>query len=145
MKKRVLIIVIIACVVVAIVVAGFVIYRPRPLIAPPDTVVNGNGGYLKSDTVVLDVYYNGTDITDRIDIEQLVKILSGYECRRGSDPFPYPQADIVWKIELVQDFKPIHIILGKDSFRYEAVSSGIYWVIDPESLLGELNAVIPQS
>jgi len=142
MKKRTLIIVIIICLVVVLAVAGLIFFRPVPLIASPNTVVNGSEEYSKSDTVVSDVYYNGTDVTDRIDIEQFVRILSRYECRRGSNPFPYPQADMVWQIDLIQDFKPVHIVLGKDSVRYEAVNTGMYRIINPESLMDELNTVI---
>ena len=142
MKKRILIIVIIICLVVVLAAAGFIIFRPVPLIASPNTVVDGSEEYSKSDTVVSAVNYNGADVTDRIDIEQLVRILSRYDCRRGSNPFPYPQADMVWQIDLIQNFRPIHIVLGKDSVRYESVNTGMYRIINPESLMNELNTVI---
>ena len=143
MKKRTLIIVIIICLVVVLLsVAGLIFFRPVPLIESPNKVVNGSEEYSKSDTVVSDVYYNGTDVTDRIDIEQFVRILSRYECRRGSNPFPYPEADMVWKINLIQDFSPVHIVLGKDSVRYEAANTGMYRIINPESLMDELNTLI---
>ena len=142
MKKKTLIIVIIICLVVVLAVAGLIFFRPVPLIESPNKVVNGTEDYSKSDTVVDRILYNGTDVTDSIDIEQFVRILSRYECRRGSNPFPYPQADMVWEINLIQNFGPIHIVIGKDSVRYEAVNTGMYRIINPESLMDELNTVI---
>jgi hypothetical protein len=143
MKKRSLLIVIVICLVVVLAVVGLFFFRPMPLIASPNTVVNGSEEYSKSDTVVDRIYYNSTDVTDRIDIEQFVKILGGYKCKRTfNNPFPYASEDMVWEINLIQNFKPIHIVLGKDSVRYEAVNTGMYRIINPESLMDELNTII---
>jgi len=150
-KKRALLIVIAICIIVVLTVAGFVFYKPVPIIASPYTIANNNESYSKSDVVISTVYYDATgidfnraDISDRIDKEKFVAILSNYKCRRSfNNPFPYPSADMIWEINLVQDFKPVHIVLGKDSVRYEDSSSIVmYKIINPESLMKELETVI---
>ena len=139
MKKRIVIISAIICFVAALLVVLLIIFKPVPLISSPNRIVLGNTEYSDSDTVISRIYYNGIDVTDSVDVEQFVITLSRYECRRGSNPFPYPEADMVWKIDLIQDFKPVHIVLGKDSVRYEDVTNGMYRVIYPDKLMEELS------
>ena len=144
MKKRILLISTSAFIVVVLVVGGFVFFRQVPIIATPYTVATNNEGYSKSDLVVSQVKYNGTDITDKIDKERFASILSSYMCRRSfNNPFPYPTADMVWEMTLTHNFKPVHIVLGsKGSVRYEDARSAMYKIINPESLMDELNKVM---
>ena len=135
MKRKVLIITICIAVMTA---AGFIFFRPMPLVASP------------SDVVVTRVHYNWRDITDGVDKEMLLEILSRYNTRRSfENPFPSFVADTVWDIGIVGyggfvGYRgSVNIDLGTHAIRYRSASDRIVRrVINPQALMDELSAMI---
>jgi hypothetical protein len=91
------IIVIVVC-LFALIVVGFLFFKPVPIITSPYTVADSTSVYSESDVSISLVIFNGADVTDSIEKETFIRILSEYDCRRSfSNPFPYPSLDMVWE------------------------------------------------
>ena len=144
-KKRIIILCVVAVCLIAFSVACILFFKPVPIISSPYTI-GDVAGYAESEVVLSSIRFNGVTITDtdKVNTEMLIEILSNYRCRRGvGNPFPMPGADEVWQINLVYKFKPVHIVLGKNSVRYEdGRDQFMHRIIDPESLMSELSKVI---
>ena len=142
-RKNIIILSVIILCVAILIIGGFLFFKPVPIISSPYTIGNPDS-YSESDVAVSLVNYYGADVTGNIDMERFVAILSNYNCKRSfSKPFPYPAEDMVWEINYAYKFKPVHIVLGKDSVRYEDGNDIIiYRIINPDSLIDELSSTL---
>lgn len=142
MKKRALWIAGILLLVLC--VGGMLLFRPMPIVSSPYTLPTAqDGSYVESDVAIGSVYSEGIEITEEIDLAAVAELLSRYECRRTlGNPFPMPVNEMRWEINLVQHFKPMHIVLGKTSVRYESADGAIYEILEPETLIQALQQLL---
>ena len=122
--------------VAALIVAGFIFFRPIPLVSPQHNVeVHG-------------ISYNRENVFDIIDREEFLEILSNYNTRRAVIDLPGLFVDdIAWEITLLRESGPVNIILGKNSFLYTRSARDliVHRVIDAEALIAELELLLAQS
>lgn len=151
MKRKIIIIVV--CLVV-LTAAGLTLrffFRQFPLISQPYVLVSGNTEKSASDLTVNTVKYNGSDISASIDKARLVELLSKYRCKRSyPNPFPMPRDNILWEIDITHEYKPVFIVLCKDTsqswkasaFRYSSGQDAyVYEIIDSGTLMTELEVL----
>ena len=83
-------------------------------------------------------------VTDLVDLEQIVEILSHYTTVRSfRNPFPTLVANIQWEIGLRRRSSgPYWIVLGYDNVLYRSANQNVFHRIqNAESLIYEINAL----
>ena len=97
-----------------LIASGAIFFRPMPIIGSQHRVE------------VFRVFYNWEDVSDRIDSDEIIKILRNYNTRRSfNNPFPNFVADTIWDIGLARESGHVNISLGKDSVLYVFASDRI--------------------
>jgi|GEM_PF-1758176 len=131
MRKKLIILISICC---AIAVAMLIFFRPLPIIGGC-----GQEGVLR-------VFYLGEDVSEELNHEQVIEILSRYYTRRQIG-FPATFVnEIEWYIGLIRGERPLHIYLGVNSIAYETGSDRIiHRIIDYKPLMSELRALLESS
>lgn len=83
------------------------------------------------------------DITDSIDLQQLSKLLA--DCKASRLPFyqsSYSLDTVQYEINTHYKGKPLHFVLGKNSFVYES-TPWVHRLRDAQTLIDALNAMLP--
>lgn len=145
--KKILILTLIAILIIGIFVCIHFILREKQIISSPYTVSEVNriiteNGYTceykpTSDNCVALLYvsYKGKDITDKINANEFIKLLSTNKCKRTFETYsPYSASDVTWEINLIWNYKPMHILLGNINGWYESADKGFYKILDADSL-----------
>ena len=89
------------------------------------------------------VEYNGEDITERVDCDLLVSIVSKYKCSRLPHKFaPHQISQVEVEINGTADSKPLHILLGDINVVYRSANKGGYTIQNSEELLTEILHII---
>ena len=133
MKKKFLII----AMILAVILSSLIIinyFSPRPIIYETTTA---HLGFLK---------YNSSDSNVILTAEQekqLLFVLSKYRCRRTlKDYFPYFATDVKYEIYLrTETENPWHILVGNINICYIAGNHLPYEIIDPQSLIHEIDDI----
>lgn len=140
-KKKVVRFLVLGICLFVLVLVAFVYFKPVPLISLPYTVSSDNTTNSEIDVSISLISFNGEYITDQVNKEALVDILSKFTCRRTlSGPSSYFNKD-TWEISLNQGGIPLYIVLGETSFCYSS-SNVKRNIIDAESLKQALNNMI---
>ena len=169
MKKKPFLIIVTIIVVALLIIIGFVVYNTRdiPIIQTPYTVKladteliydsNGNltgsqsnsGAFVQNQVIIMDVYFSngeGHDTADyniaaKFDPEKLVLLFAESVSKRSNIRAPFFESDMIWKIDLMQNNKPIHIVLGKYDYWYESSDSGIFQIVNGDAIEAELAGI----
>lgn len=65
------------------------------------------------------------DITEKLDLSCLQKLMGNIKCKRYRVSFaPYQQKDVRYEIHGIYQKKPIHILLGESQINYVYIDSG---------------------
>lgn len=145
--KKIRMFTIISILVIGIFVCIQFILREKPIISSPYTVSevnrtvaeNGSSCEFKATSdnwvALLDVSYEGKDITDKIDANEFVKLLSTINCKRTFETYsPYSVSDVTWEINLIWNHKSMHILLGNFNVWSESADKGYYKILDADSI-----------
>jgi hypothetical protein len=156
--RKFLLLTIVPIFIIGIIVCLYFILREKPIISSPYTVsevnrtVTVNGTTFDFTTpsgnwvALLDASYKGEDITYKIDANNFIKLLSTYKCKRTFKTYsPYSASDVTWEINLVLNYKPVHILLGNFNIWYESANKGYYKILDADSLKQCLEKLISQN
>ncbi len=84
------------------------------------------------------------NIADRCDPEALVALLAERTSKRSNIQSPFVVDNMVWQINLQQNFRTIHIVLGKNDFWYESANQGVYKIEDGDTIERELARMLAQ-
>lgn len=156
--KKILVFTIIPILIIGIFVCIHFILREKPIISSPYTVSEVNRTVTKNGSTceykptsdnwvaLLDVSYEGEDITDKIDANEFIKLLSTYKCKRTFETYsPYSASDVTWEINLIWSYKPMHILLGNINVWYESADKGYYKILDADLLKQYLEKMVSQN
>lgn len=89
------------------------------------------------------VSYAQADVTDKLDLQQLALVLSGYRCSRLPIPFrSYAQSDVVLEIDMLIQGQPMHLLLGNLNIVYRSSGSGAYKIRNSQTLLYEVGNLL---
>lgn len=96
------------------------------------------------DDAVLFVYHEWVDVTDDLDLEQVVDILRNHYVRRTfNNPFPSLVVNESWGIRLQRNSNHLWLSLGVDNILYRDASDRIlYAVNDADLLIEQLNSLL---
>lgn len=90
------------------------------------------------------VFLDEEDITDKIEIEKLVSVLSKYTRNRVPKFFaPYPQSSVRIEINGMVNHEPLHILLGDINIAYSSSDKGGYEINDSVQLLKDILEMLP--
>ncbi len=125
-------------------------FVPKPIISKPYKVdklefeikkdennriiSKSSSGYSGDDDAVgvESIIYNDEDVTEKIDAEALVVVLSNTTIKRTLKEYtPYQSSDIAWEIHLLYNNKPMHLLLGKFNTCY-GLSDTTYEIQEPK-------------
>ena len=106
-------------------------YRPLPIIPS------------HNDAQILRVSHNWKNVTNEVDIEKIIEILSGYYMRRTfNNQYNRLVADEIWDMRLRRRSEFLNVSLGTNFVIYDGGNRRFsYRILDPETLLHELEAV----
>ena len=77
-----------------------------------------------------------------IDEKELINILSKYKSKRTfQNYFPYESSKIDIRIEIIENHKPKHILLGDFNVWYESADKGSYTILNVQKLREELENI----
>ena len=83
------------------------------------------------------------DITDQIDLHQLTELLA--DCEASRMPFyqqSYSLDTVQYEINAYYKEKPLHFVLGKNSFVYES-TPWVHRLHDAQALMDALDIILP--
>lgn len=105
----------------------------------PETVVGD-----AKNTFISRVYYHDSEIyVDKEDKNELIIILKKYDAKRTlHDYFPYDPAEIDIEIDIVENHKPKHILLGEFNVWYESADKGSYTILNAQNLQDEIKSIL---
>ena len=85
--------------------------------------------------------HNGSEIS--LDENELIDILSKYSSKKTFQSyFPYQSDKIDIEIEIVENYRPKHILLGEFNIWYESADKGSYNILNGQQLIDELKSII---
>jgi hypothetical protein len=92
-----------------------------------------------NDFTIYQVKYNGEDVTQRININELESIVSKYKCNRFPDTLNgYQSSQVTIEINGDDGGNPLHILLGEINVVYQSGNKGSYQIKDSKTLLNEI-------
>ena len=129
MKKKL----IIGSVALAIIAIAIIFYSQ-----PKDIVKNADKFY------VYRVVYKGEDVTGRVDLTALAKVVSKYKCSRLPHAFaPVQSSQEEVELDCYDENRPMyHILLGEINVAYESADDGGYTIENSQALLTEIINII---
>ena len=105
----------------------------------------GDGTRLYIDQLDNSTYIEVNEVGYIVDNEDLLAILSKYKCRRTKNNyFPYQSGDEIVEFSLIQNDRPLHILLGKFNVRYESADKEVYEILEGNQLLKEILSLIEE-
>lgn len=117
--------------------ASLYFFREQPICYDTSTIS------LESIRIIRVVDGIETDVTERINLAELVEVLSGIQSRRSIYSMNgYLMRDVLWEIDFIVDVQnPRHVVLGENNFWY--ISSGEpfgrFDIIDSDALISKVN------
>lgn len=146
-SRKIQILAIILILIIGMFISIYYIFREKPIINSPYTVAevkrNVTGNITSSEfevtgdnwVALTNVTYEGEDVTDKIDAEEFIGMLSENKCKLTLASYsPHNESDVTWEIDLVYNSRPIHIILGDFNVWFESADKSFYEISDPDSL-----------
>lgn len=129
MKRRILRI----AIILVIILATVSLFLPKKILTNKENVQ------------VTSVYYNG--IKRSIDnTEELINILDKYKGTKTLETMtPYQNKDVNIEININDNHKPKHLLLGKFNIWYESKEKMNYNIVDGEKLKKELGILFEQN
>lgn len=98
-----------------------------------------------SDYLLFSIYYNGMEVTEYVNENDIANILMKYDKRISfRDYFPYKSSDIIFEINGMSRGKPIHILLGEFFICYETGGKPVYKIINGEELSKDLTVILEE-
>ncbi|HIZ43348.1 MAG TPA: hypothetical protein H9672_01295 [Firmicutes bacterium] len=86
--------------------------------------------------MIVSIHYQGSDVTDQVDLEDLIQILEKYQKKRTLKQIPNTQPEI--EINLVNEQQPLHIIIGKEALCYKDSGGKVWGILEGEQFKKEL-------
>lgn len=128
MKK---VLIILGIVLICAAIITIILVRPAAIVKDPQNYE------------IIRVVYDGEDITDKIETNKLVSVISKYTRSRVPKLLDSYQQSLV-KIEVngIVNHKPLHILLGDINIAYSSADKGGYEIHDCEQLLNDVLEVI---
>lgn len=156
--KKILLFTLIPILFIGIFVYIHFILREKPIISSPYTVAEvtrtvtegGSTCEVKSTSdnwvALTDISYEGKDITNKVDANEFIKLLSTSMCKRTFKTYsPYNGSDVTWEIDLIWNDNPMHILLGNINIWYESANKGYYEILDADLLKQVLEKMVSQN
>lgn len=151
-KKVVLII---TTVIMIAVILGIVIgeFMPKPVVSDTKNISVYNIIYYGSQISINEDRQNFYTIMNdgnrqskiAIDEDELVDILRKYNAKRTfENHFPYQRDKVDIEIEIIENHRPKHILLGEFNIWYESADKGSYKILNGQQLMDELKHTIEE-
>jgi hypothetical protein len=98
---------------------------------------------VRENVTISRVLYHGAEIST--DKNELINILNKYNAKRSLQKyFPYQGNDTDIEIDIIDNHKPKHILLGKFNIWYVSGDKGAYDILNAQQLKDELNNILGQ-